>query len=73
MYHTGTVRNPEDVMGFLLFALSSHVFSSDASFADIHSVYLEKFPSFFSPPRLGTQETHNFCVAASKRKTGVAV
>lgn len=31
---------------FLLFVLLSHVFSSDASFADGHSVYLEKFPSF---------------------------
>lgn len=31
---------------FLLFVLLSHVFSSDASFADVHSVYLEKFPSF---------------------------
>lgn len=60
MYHTGTVRDPEDVMGFLLFALSSHVFSSDASFADIHSVYLEKFPSFFFPTRLGNTGSSQF-------------
>lgn len=31
---------------FWLFVLLSHVFSSDASFADVRSVYLEKFPSF---------------------------